>query len=120
MDQLVSFTDSEIVLHFNSVILIILDWFSGANNFVKLKGLALLLRVSCVLTLANKHKKSLYWIYNFYGNEIVVNKGKNKNEISLITREKITNYPNHFSLKTDVSVINHFDLENIFLSIKNP
>jgi len=50
-------TDTEIVLHFNMIIQGLLNWFSGADNFAKVKGLAQLLRKSCVLTLANKHKK---------------------------------------------------------------
>lgn len=53
------YTDSEIVLHFNLVIRSLLNWFSGANNFPKVKGIAYVLRKSCVLTLANKHKKSI-------------------------------------------------------------
>jgi Type II intron maturase len=52
-------TDSEIVTYFNTVILNVLKWYSGADNFGKIKGLAQLLRRSCILTLANKHKKSI-------------------------------------------------------------
>ena len=105
-------TDAEIVLHFNMVIQGLLNWFSGADNFSKVKGLAQLLRKSCVLTLANKHKKSMNWVYTVYGSEIAVNKGKKK-EVSLITRSTILNYPNKFNLKLDGSAIDRFDLDQM-------
>lgn len=108
-----SHTDSEIVSHFNMVIQGLLNWFSGADNFAKVKGLAQLLRKSCTLTLANKHKKNMNWVYTVYGSEIVVNKGKKKKEVSLITRSTILNYPNKFNLKSDGSAIDHFDLDQM-------
>lgn len=95
-------TDSEIVLHFNSVIRGLLNWFSGADNFSKVKGLAQLLRKSCVLTLANKHKKNQNWVYTVYGSEITI-RGKGQNKIMLISRSNILNYPNKFNLKSDRS-----------------
>jgi hypothetical protein len=106
-------TDREIVYHFNYVIRGLLNWFSGAGNFSKIKGLAQLLRNSCVLTLANKHNKNQSWVYTIYGSEITVNKDKKGKEIRLISRSQILNYPNKFNLKTDGSAIDHFDLENI-------
>lgn len=110
-------TDAEIVLHFNMVIQGLLNWFSGTDNFSEVKGLAQLLRKSCVLTLANKHKKSMNWVYTVYGSEIVVNKGKKKKEVSLITRSTILNYPNKFNLKSDGSAIDHFDLDQMIGTI---
>jgi hypothetical protein len=101
------------VLHFNTVIQGLLNWFSGAGNFSKIKGLAQLLRKSCVLTLANKHNKSMNWVYTVYGSEIIVNKGKKKKEVPLITRSTILNYPNKFNLKSDGSAIDHFDLDKM-------
>ena len=106
-------TDSEIVLHFNSMIRGLLNWFSGADNFFKFKGLAQMLRKSCVLTLANKHKKNQNWVYTVYGSEITISKGKGQNKIKLITRSDILNYPNKFNLKSDGSSIDHFDLERM-------
>lgn len=105
-------TDSEIVLHFNYMIRGLLNWFSGADNFSKVKGLAQILRKSCVLTLANKHKKNQNWVYTVYGNEIMI-KGKGQNKITLITRSNILNYPNKFNLKSDGSSIDHFDLDKM-------
>jgi hypothetical protein len=55
--KLKNYTDTEIVRLYNSVIAGILGWYSGAGNFSKVKGLAMLMRKSCVLTLCQKHKK---------------------------------------------------------------
>lgn len=106
-------TAAEIVYHFNYVIRGLLNWFSGADNFSKVKGLAQLLRKSCVLTLANKHNKSQNWVYTVYGSEIIVNKDKKGKEVPLIGRSEILNYPNKFNLRTDGSTIDHFDLDNM-------
>jgi len=106
-------TDTEIVLHFNMIIQGLLNWFSGADNFAKVKGLAQLLRKSCVLTLANKHKKNMNWVYTVYGSEITVRKNNEKKGVSLITRSTILNYPNKFNLKSDGSAIDHFDLDQM-------
>jgi len=107
-------TDSEIVHHFNHLIHGLLNWFSGADNFSKVKGLAQLLRKSCVLTLANKHNKSQNWVYTVYGSEIVVNKDKpGIKEVPLISRSSILNHPSKFNLKSDSSAIDHFDLDNM-------
>jgi len=107
-------TDSEIVHHFNHLIHGLLNWFSGADNFSKVKGLAQLLRKSCVLTLANKHNKSQNWVYTVYGSEIVVNKDKpGIKEVPLISRSSILNHPSKFNLKSDGSAIDHFDLDNM-------
>ena len=107
-------TDSEIVYHFNHLIHGLLNWFSGADNFSKVKGLAQLLRKSCVLTLANKHNKSQNWVYTVYGSEIVVNKDKQgMKKVSLISRSSIVNHPSKFNLKSDGSVIDHFSFDNM-------
>jgi retron-type reverse transcriptase len=91
------YPDSEIITHFNIAIQTLLNWFSGAGNLSKVKGLAQLLRKSCVLTLANKHKKNSNWVYNVYGSEVEVRYGSKKT--SLITRSTILNFPNKFNFK---------------------
>lgn len=102
-------TDQEIISHYNARIKGILNWYSGAGNFAKLKGLAQLLRKSCALTLANKHKKSANWVYTVYGSEISVDNCKKT--ISLITRSAILNHKNefNFAIKFD-----HFSLDKLF------
>lgn len=104
-------SDSEIVSHFNSVIHGLLNWYSGAGNFAKVKGLAHLLRSSCVLTLANKHNKSKNWVYTVYGSEVTVLNGKK--ETRLTSRASILNHFNDFNLKTDSSSIDHYDLNRM-------
>jgi len=108
------YKDSEILLHYNSIICGLLNWFSGSDNFSKVKSLAQIIYKSCVLTLANKHKKSQSWVYTvYYCNEININKDKEKNKITLITRLNILNYPNKFNLKFAGSSIDSFDLKNM-------
>jgi Type II intron maturase/Reverse transcriptase (RNA-dependent DNA polymerase) len=106
------YTDSEIITHYNSVIRSLLQWFSGADNLSKIKGLAQLLRKSCVLTLANKHKKSSNWIYTVYGSEIKINSKEGKGA-ALVTRSEILNSHNKFNLKTKVNALDHFSTDNI-------
>lgn len=110
--------DSEIIFHFNRLIRGLLNWFSGADNFVKVKGIAQLLRKSCVLTLANKHNKNQFWVYTVYGSEITVNKNKSGTKnIPLISRSTILNHPNKFNLRRDGLAIDNFDLDNMMARI---
>ena len=99
--------DVEIIEKFNSSIYGLLHWFSGAGNFFKVKGLAMLLRKSCVLTLANKHKKSIFWVYNTYGSNIQILTGPNSN-VNLITRHQIINFKSGFYFKVNCLGINTF------------
>jgi hypothetical protein len=104
-------TDFEIVFHFNLIICGLLNWYSRADNFEKVKSLIQLLRFSCVLTLANKHKKSKNWVYTVYGNEINVSNGEK--EIFLISRRSILNHFDDFNLKIDFSCVDHYDLDKM-------
>jgi hypothetical protein len=106
-------TDFAIILRYNLIIFNLLNWFSGSNNLTKVKNIAQLLRKSCVLTLATKHKKNVNWVYTVYGNEIKVN--KNKRHIQLFDRSKILNYPNKFNFNIDKFVINQLDLNCIYI-----
>lgn len=106
-------TDSEIVSYFNSIIRGLLNSYSGVDNFAKVKGLAQLLRSSCILTLASKHKKSKNWVYTVYGSEITVLNGKKKTK--LISRSCILNYFNAFNLRADSSLIDPYYLDNVIL-----
>ena len=104
-------TDFEIVSHFNLVIRGLLNWHSDAGNFGKVKGLAQLLRFSCVLTLANKHKKSKNWVYIVYGNEIDVLNGKKRT--SLTSKSSILNYFNGFDLKMNCFCTDYYDSDEM-------
>ena len=106
-------SNAEIIRHYNSVIHSLLQWFSGAGNLPKVKGIAQLLLKSCALTLANKHKKNLFWVYNIYGSDIKVSLGKNSKDVSLVTRSEILNSPNKFNLKTKENAMDHFSLDKV-------
>jgi hypothetical protein len=67
----------------------------------------MLLRKSCVLTLANKHKKSIFWVYNTYGSNIQILTGPNSN-VNLITRHQIINFKSGFYFKVNCLGINTF------------
>jgi hypothetical protein len=107
------YSDAEIVKHYNAVIHSLLQWFSGAGNLSKVKGLAQLLLKSCAPTLANKHKKNLFWVYNVYGSDIKVNLGEGLKKVCLITRSEILNSPNKFNLNTKKNAIDHFNIDKI-------
>ena len=49
-----------------------LNYYRPADNLGEVKGLLEGLRRSCALTLAMKHKKSIDWVYNAYGEHIAV------------------------------------------------
>ena len=105
--HLIFYTDYEIVSHFNLVIQSLLNWFSGAGNFAKVKGLAHLLRSSCILTLANKHKKSKNWVYTVYGSEVTVL--NNTNITRLINRSSILNHFSGFNLRSYSSSMDSYE-----------
>jgi len=107
--------DDEIVKKFNSTIYGLLNWYSGAGNFLKIKGIAMLLRKSCALTLSNKHKKSLSWVYNTYGSEIQILIGQEQS-VNLITRHEISNFKTGFKLKSDQDLKTFWDQVNNFNS----
>lgn len=70
---LINLSDVEIIKHYNSVMLGLLNWFSGADNLNAVKGLVQALRKSCALTLKAKHKyKTLQKVYTIYGLDIAV------------------------------------------------
>jgi hypothetical protein len=105
------YADSVIVIHVNSLILGILNWYSGASNFGRVKSLAQLLRKSCILTLAHKHKKPVNWVYTVYGRDVVVSRGKQK--IQLKSRESILSHRNELDLKVDFYLLKHCNVGQV-------
>lgn len=68
---LINLSDAEIIKNYNSIMLGLLNWFSGADNFYAVKGVVQALRKSCALTLKAKHKyKTLHKVYTIYGLDI--------------------------------------------------
>lgn len=93
------YADSVVVVYINSLIFSILNWYSGVDNFSKVKSLVQLLRKSCILTLANKHKKSVSWVYTVFGRDVGVLRGKER--IYLKSRASILSHRNKLDLKAD-------------------
>lgn len=68
---LINLSDVEIIKNYNSIMLGLLNWFSGADNFYAVKGVVQALRKSCALTLKAKHKyKTLHKVYTIYGLDV--------------------------------------------------
>jgi hypothetical protein len=101
---LVNFSDVEIIKNYNHIMLELLNWFSGADNFYAVKGVIEALRKSCALTLKLKHRyKSLYKVYTIYGLDIRVS------EAELYPRLKVLNLKKGFNLAEG---LNHTDFIN--------
>ena len=105
-------TDAEIVLAYGMVIRGIMNFYSNADNFSKIKSIAQLLRKSCMFTLARKHNKHKALIYSVYGDDATVIMGEGK-KITLPTMSQISN------AKTKHSVgISGFNIDNVLNKFK--
>ena len=88
---LINFSDEEIIKNFNNVMMGLLNWFSGADNFYAVKRIVQVLRKSCALTLKVKHKyKSLHKVYTIYGFDIIIQ------SVSLCSRSFVWNKKKQF------------------------
>jgi retron-type reverse transcriptase len=102
--KLIFSSESEIINYYNCLMLGILNWFSGADNFFRVKGiLESILRRSCLLTLKRKFKlKSISEAKSIYTMDLTI---INKTELSikLISRKEINKTLNIFNIKMDPS-----------------
>ena len=100
--KLMFITENEIISYYNSIMRGILSWFSGANNFYKVKGvMESIMRRSCLLTLKRKFKlKSMAEAISIYTKDVTI-QIKDESRIKLITREEITKIPNTFNISKD-------------------
>jgi Type II intron maturase/Reverse transcriptase (RNA-dependent DNA polymerase) len=100
--KLIFSTESEIINYYNCLMLGILNWFSGADNFSRVKGiLESILRRSCLLTLKRKFKlKNISEAKSIYTMDLTI---INKTELSikLISRKEINKTLNIFNIKMD-------------------
>lgn len=116
-NKLTLLSDVEIISHYNSVITGTLSWFSGADNFQKVKSvIEHILRKSCLLTLKRKFKmKSFQQAYDIYGRDVAV---KKQDKIySLITKDEVSKYRNSFNLGKGKNE-NEFNLYKIIDKVK--
>jgi retron-type reverse transcriptase len=107
--RLLQHADHEIVYQYNLIINGLLNWFRPADNFSKIKSLASGLLLSCVYTLARKHKKSTAWVFGRYGKPLVVDR-PNGTQIALITEASIRSKPAGFSSGPDLQ---RWDLDRV-------
>lgn len=70
--HLLCFNDGQIITFFFRIMEGLLNYYRPVDNFRELKGVILGLRQSCLLTLANKHKKSIQWAYQIYGLDVSI------------------------------------------------
>ena len=64
--KLVFLNDYEIINFYNTLIRGYMNWFRCADNFTSAKNIIWTLRMSCLKTLARKHKKNLKWALNVF------------------------------------------------------
>ena len=102
---LINLSDVEIITHYNSVMLGLLNWFSGADNLYAVKGVVQALRKSCALTLKTKHKyKTLQKVYTMYGLNIATS------EAALCSIAYVLNKKKQFNTNNNLSLKDHHDL----------
>lgn len=120
--KLIFISENEIIKYYNSVMQGILYWFSGADNFYRVKGvMESVMRRSCLLTLKRKFKlKSINQTISIYTKDVAI-VVKDKSTTKLITREEITKIPNTFSIGMDHATgraKEHFNWEIIMNQIQ--
>jgi retron-type reverse transcriptase len=64
--KLIFLNDYEIISFYNTLIRGYLNWFRCADNFTSAKNIIWTLRISCLKTLARKHKKNLKWALTIF------------------------------------------------------
>jgi retron-type reverse transcriptase len=102
---LANLSDAEIIKHYNSIMLGLLNWFSGADNFYAVKGIIQALRKSCALTLKLKHKyKSLFKVYTIYGLDI------STHEAALCSISYVLNKKKQFNIGNKTDMRDHNEL----------
>ena len=88
-----SLEDHVIVQCYRSTIYGMLNFYSIADNFAKVKRLAKTLKLGCLYTLARKHKKPGAWAISIYGPDAVITSGNDEELASLPSDHKIDNLP---------------------------
>jgi len=102
---LINLSDVEIIKRYNSIMLGLLHWFSGADNLSGVKGIIQALRKSCALTLKAKHKyKTLHKVYTIYGLNIATP------EAALPSISDVLNKKKQFNTNSNSILKDHHDL----------
>lgn len=109
--KLIFLNDYEIIAFYNTLIKSYLNWFRCSDNFSKAKNIIWTLRISCLKTLARKHKKNIKWALNIFGINVACISPSGV-VFSLPTTEYITNLDKKFMLKD--SSFKQPDAEELF------
>jgi hypothetical protein len=97
-------SDHDIISSYRNVMYGFLNYYCGADNFSSVTSLVnCVLRMSCVLTLAHKHRKNKFWVYQIYSSDIVnpIDPGN-----SLITRKDVLNFKQGFKVNDNCNPLN--------------
>lgn len=96
--KLIFLNDYEIIAFYNALIRGYLNWFRCSDNFTKAKNIIWTLRISCLKTLARKHKKNITWALNVFDVDVKCQSPSGV-VFSLPTTQYITNLEKKFMLK---------------------
>jgi hypothetical protein len=96
--KLIFLNDYEIISCYNTLIRGYLNWFRCADNFTIAKNIIWTLRISCLKTLARKHKKNLKWALAVFTINVTAD-APNGNRFSLPSVHEISQMSTKFLLK---------------------
>ena len=113
-NRLIAFLENhQIVNCYEQLIYTLLNYYAVCDNNLNIKTLVFQLKLSCVYTLAHKHKKSAQWAYLKFGKNCTILNGNNEILAELpsdrFIYEKSTKY---HKLETKLSI--NIELSNIF------
>ena len=97
--KLIFLNDYKIISFYNSLIRGYLNWFRCADNFTSAKKVIWTLRMSCLKTLARKHKKNLKWALTVFTIDVVAISSIGQ-RFSLPSMHEISQMNTKFLLKT--------------------
>ena len=75
-----------------------MNWFRCADNFTSAKSIIWTLRMSCLKTLARKHKKNLKWALNIFTINVSINSPSGR-DFSLPSVQEISQMNKKFLLE---------------------
>lgn len=113
--RLIFLHDYEIINFYNTLIRGYLNWFRCADNFNSAKSIIWTLRMSCLKTLARKHKKNLKWALNIFTINVSINSPSGRDfslpsvqEISLMNKKFLVE--NQFQQLDEESLLKKYSL----------
>jgi hypothetical protein len=108
--RLIFLNDYEIINFYNILIRGYLNWFRCADNFTSAKNIIWTLRMSCLKTLARKHKKNLKWALTIFTINVTTN-SPSGNNFSLPSKQEISQMNTKFLLENQLQ---QPDVESLF------